>query len=123
MRGDPDATEIESGTGSSSMPAASATVSCGASAAGATVTTSATITSASTGAAGTATTPKTASLPGLGPQTPRNVQLQKGEERVDSGPARGSGQPPDGEKLGRNDLCPCGSSKRFKKCCLRKGRF
>ena len=27
------------------------------------------------------------------------------------------------EKLGRNDLCPCGSSKRFKKCCLKKGRF
>lgn len=22
------------------------------------------------------------------------------------------------EKLGRNDLCPCGSGKRFKKCCL-----
>ena len=27
------------------------------------------------------------------------------------------------EKLGRNDLCPCQSGKRFKKCCLRKGRF
>ena len=27
------------------------------------------------------------------------------------------------EKLGRNDPCPCGSGKRFKKCCLRKGRF
>ena len=27
------------------------------------------------------------------------------------------------EKLGRNDLCPCGSSKRFKKCFLKKGRF
>jgi uncharacterized protein YecA (UPF0149 family) len=27
------------------------------------------------------------------------------------------------EKLGRNDLCPCGSGKRFKKCCLGKGRF
>ena len=27
------------------------------------------------------------------------------------------------EKLGRNDLCPCGSRKRFKRCCLRKGRF
>jgi len=23
------------------------------------------------------------------------------------------------EKLGRNDLCPCGSGKRFKRCCLR----
>ncbi|MGD0896385.1 MAG: SEC-C metal-binding domain-containing protein [Thermoguttaceae bacterium] len=27
------------------------------------------------------------------------------------------------EKLGRNDLCPCGSGKRFKKCCLRSGCF
>lgn len=27
------------------------------------------------------------------------------------------------EKLGRNDLCPCGSGKRFKRCCLRGGRF
>ena len=27
------------------------------------------------------------------------------------------------EKLGRNDLCPCQSGKRFKKCCLRRGRF
>jgi uncharacterized protein YecA (UPF0149 family) len=27
------------------------------------------------------------------------------------------------EKLGRNDLCPCGSGKRFKKCCLGNGWF
>ncbi len=27
------------------------------------------------------------------------------------------------EKLGRNDLCPCGSGKRFKKCCLQSARF
>jgi uncharacterized protein YecA (UPF0149 family) len=27
------------------------------------------------------------------------------------------------EKLGRNDLCPCGSSRRFKKCCLKSGCF
>lgn len=27
------------------------------------------------------------------------------------------------EKPGRNDLCPCGSGKRFKKCCLKKGCF
>jgi uncharacterized protein YecA (UPF0149 family) len=27
------------------------------------------------------------------------------------------------EKLGRNDLCPCGSGKRFKKCCLTSGCF
>lgn len=27
------------------------------------------------------------------------------------------------EKLGRNDLCPCGSSKRLKNCCLTTGCF
>jgi uncharacterized protein YecA (UPF0149 family) len=27
------------------------------------------------------------------------------------------------EKLGRNDLCPCGSGKPLKKCCLKGGRF
>jgi uncharacterized protein YecA (UPF0149 family) len=27
------------------------------------------------------------------------------------------------EKLGRNDLCPCGSGIQFKKCCLKSGRF
>ncbi|MEM7496999.1 MAG: SEC-C metal-binding domain-containing protein [Pseudomonadota bacterium] len=27
------------------------------------------------------------------------------------------------EKLGRNDLCPCGSGKRFKRCCLGGGRY
>jgi uncharacterized protein YecA (UPF0149 family) len=27
------------------------------------------------------------------------------------------------EKLGRNDLCPCGSRKQFERCCLQSGRF
>jgi uncharacterized protein YecA (UPF0149 family) len=27
------------------------------------------------------------------------------------------------EKLGRRDLCPCGSGKRFKCCCMKAGRF
>src|SRR5918999_2985715 len=27
------------------------------------------------------------------------------------------------EKLGDNDLCPCGSGRRFKKCCRNSGRF
>ncbi len=27
------------------------------------------------------------------------------------------------EKLGRRDLCPCGSGKLFKKCCLHSDRF
>jgi uncharacterized protein YchJ len=27
------------------------------------------------------------------------------------------------EKLGRNDLCPCGSGRRFKCCCMKEGGF
>ena len=27
------------------------------------------------------------------------------------------------EKLSRNDLCPCGSGKRFRKCCRNTGCF
>ncbi|MCW5821690.1 MAG: SEC-C domain-containing protein [Cyanobacteria bacterium TGS_CYA1] len=27
------------------------------------------------------------------------------------------------EKLGRNDLCPCGSSRKFKRCCMLYGFF
>ena len=29
----------------------------------------------------------------------------------------------DKEKVGRNDLCPCGSGKKFKKCCMGKGIY
>ncbi|MBG89716.1 MAG: hypothetical protein CMO80_22845 [Verrucomicrobiales bacterium] len=27
------------------------------------------------------------------------------------------------EKIGRNDLCPCGSGRRFKRCCMGSGEF
>ncbi|MDP1563381.1 MAG: SEC-C metal-binding domain-containing protein [Pirellulaceae bacterium] len=27
------------------------------------------------------------------------------------------------EKLGQNDPCPCGSGKRFKRCCRQSGCF
>ncbi|MBP6348454.1 MAG: SEC-C domain-containing protein [Candidatus Obscuribacter sp.] len=27
------------------------------------------------------------------------------------------------EKLGRNDLCPCDSGRRFKRCCMHSGCF
>ncbi|MEM8638226.1 MAG: SEC-C metal-binding domain-containing protein [Cyanobacteria bacterium P01_G01_bin.54] len=27
------------------------------------------------------------------------------------------------EKLGNNDLCPCGSGRRFKRCCRNSGRY
>ena len=27
------------------------------------------------------------------------------------------------EKIGRNDVCPCGSCKKYKNCCLNSGKF
>jgi uncharacterized protein YecA (UPF0149 family) len=34
------------------------------------------------------------------------------------GAEKGGEQKPDGEKkVGRNDACPCGSGKKYKKCC------
>ena len=27
------------------------------------------------------------------------------------------------DKIGRNDLCPCGSGKKYKNCCLNEGTF
>jgi preprotein translocase subunit SecA len=55
-------------------------------------------------------------LPGLQPQTPTNVQLQKGDETLSGGQARSATQSPDGTKVGRNDPCWCGSGKKFKRC-------
>ncbi len=31
--------------------------------------------------------------------------------------------PPNQRKIGRNDPCPCGSGKKYKKCCLNQGTF
>ncbi len=46
-------------------------------------------------------------------QTPviKNIQYNKTEEN-----SLGSKQTISGEKIGRNDLCPCGSGKKYKKC-------
>lgn len=29
----------------------------------------------------------------------------------------------DGQKIGRNDSCPCGSGKKFKHCCMNTGKY
>jgi preprotein translocase subunit SecA len=50
-------------------------------------------------------------LPGLGSRRPGQVRLQRGDEAVE-----GSQAPAHAAKLGRNDLCWCGSGKKFKKC-------
>jgi uncharacterized protein YecA (UPF0149 family) len=45
------------------------------------------------------------------------------ETRVKSGMRVVGGNKEFIEKLGRNDLCPCESGKRFRKCCLKGGNF
>lgn len=47
---------------------------------------------------------------------PSETQVKRGERVV-------HGDKVLEEKLGRNDLCPCGAGKRFKRCCLKKGNF
>ncbi len=47
---------------------------------------------------------------------PSETQVKKGDRVV-------NGNKELIEKLGRNDLCPCGSGRRFKKCCLRGGSY
>src|SRR5262245_30345 len=43
-------------------------------------------------------------------QVRRGVRIVHGDKQLE-------------EKLGRNDLCPCGSGRQFKKCCLKSGCF
>lgn len=51
---------------------------------------------------------------GVEPAAPEDISDIK---RVLEPPAPLRAQP----KVGRNDLCPCGSGSKFKKCCLRSG--
>ena len=45
----------------------------------------------------------------------RRCRSRRGRARAAARAAR------DGQKVGRNDPCPCGSGKKYKKCCLLKG--
>jgi len=66
----------------------------------------------SSGAAATTELVPMPSSPG-----PGAMRLQHGDETVGvSASARRPGQPPDGERLGRNDPCWCGSGKKYKRC-------
>ena len=67
-------------------------------------------------------------LPALGPALARLNQFLTGVEigpgaQIGPGLRIVHGCKELAEKLGRNDLCPCGSGKRFKKCCLKSGRL
>jgi len=49
--------------------------------------------------------------------TPRAMRLQRGDETVGATSASsGTAQSPDGQRLGRNEPCWCGSGKKFKRC-------
>ena len=52
-------------------------------------------------------------------------QETRGGEQGDGAPraaaVRNEPRAADGQKVGRNDACPCGSGKKYKKCCLLKG--
>jgi uncharacterized protein YecA (UPF0149 family) len=45
----------------------------------------------------------------------RYNHLSKKEREADIKPIRNSKNDP---KIGRNDLCPCGSGKKYKRCCM-----
>lgn len=61
--------------------------------------------------------PASASAPRAAPPVGRSPRLVF--HRGDSGQEPASAMPVhrDGEKVGRNDSCPCGSGKKYKKCC------
>jgi len=44
----------------------------------------------------------------------------RGERADDASRARPAVRDATGQKVGRNDPCPCGSGKKYKKCCLLK---
>jgi preprotein translocase subunit SecA len=50
-------------------------------------------------------------------------QENRAGDGLSAGPAGpgGRAEPRTGAKVGRNDPCPCGSGKKYKKCCLLKG--
>jgi len=53
----------------------------------------------------------------------RRKELEQQRQSISSGSdAEGAAQPVrrDGEKIGRNAPCPCGSGKKYKKCCGRE---
>jgi hypothetical protein len=56
----------------------------------------------------------------------RERRLEQEKERLARQPIEqleDEGEEPPRQKIGRNDPCPCGSGKKFKKCCLDKQRL
>ena len=59
--------------------------------------------------------PRPTPRPGPAPRATPAVTLSRGTPERRPEAAR------TGQKVGRNDVCPCGSGKKYKKCCLAKG--
>ena len=51
-----------------------------------------------------------------GVDAPKNLVFKSGDE-TNAAPVAQKLKDSEGHKVGRNDLCPCGSGKKFKKCC------
>ena len=78
--------------------------------------------------------PKTTTTVGSGPDSMQVMQNDFGEEglpledlpnlaqSLQPGRSVGGGSSEGQQRVGRNDPCPCGSGKKFKKCCARKPR-
>ncbi|WP_370688158.1 SEC-C metal-binding domain-containing protein [Flavimaribacter sediminis] len=61
--------------------------------------------------------------PLLSRSCPNGVSLTRPRRRSRLATARCTGDVELQEKLGRNDPCPCGSGKRYKRCCLKSGKY
>jgi uncharacterized protein len=51
------------------------------------------------------------------PSLQRVAEQMRAEGTTSAGKDREAGDHPAAPKVGRNDPCPCGSGKKFKKCC------
>jgi preprotein translocase subunit SecA len=69
-------------------------------------------------AAARASEPPRQHLPEVARQLERKQQRQQRELQYQTGPAQAEAPKPvrAGAKVGRNDPCPCGSGKKYKKC-------
>ena len=54
-------------------------------------------------------------------RAPRPAPRRRRSRCPRSAPERRPEAARSGQKVGRNDACPCGSGKKYKKCCLAKG--
>lgn len=53
------------------------------------------------------------------PSSPQQFVLSRGDPEAQAQPSKGKTVKREGKKVGRNDPCPCGSGKKYKKCCGR----